>query len=412
MEINYLAFGLPAFFLFVGLEYIAAIRSNKKHLFKYDSSVANFSVGIAERLLNLFISGSFFALFKHVYDNYSLFDIPNVWWVWVLLLLTTDFIWYWYHRLGHEVNLLWGAHIVHHQSEEFNYTASARITTFQALIRNVFFCGLPLLGFHPDLVITILVVHGAYSFFTHTQIFGKLGVLEYVFISPSLHGVHHASNEKYLNKNYGDLFVFWDKLFGTYIEEDEKPVYGLTHQLNSYSFMWQHFHYFMELAEACRRVDGVWNKLKILFGNPDMLDQDIRPALEERFLPNRNKKPLTPRFKFYVSFQVVLSIVILFVLTLLFGNLNLEDKVFPTLFIIVTLIYIGALLEQRRWIYYLEYVRFLILGGYLSFVFDTYSFLCIAVCALFILNNFAPLKDLYLRIIYQSEYDKISLWKK
>ena len=130
MELNYLAFGLPAFFIFVGLEYVAAVRKNKKHLFKYDSSVANLSIGIAERLLNLFISGSFFELFNYIYKHSALIKIPNTWWVWILLLLATDFVWYWYHRLGHEINLLWGAHIVHHQSEEFNYTASARITTF------------------------------------------------------------------------------------------------------------------------------------------------------------------------------------------------------------------------------------------------------------------------------------------
>ncbi|WP_207534992.1 sterol desaturase family protein [Desertivirga arenae] len=412
MEYNYLAFGLPAFFLFVGLEYIAALRKNKKHLFKYDSSVANLSIGIAERLMNLFISGSFFELFNYIYEHHSLTHIPNVWYVWVLLLLATDFVWYWYHRLGHEINLLWGAHIVHHQSEEFNYTASARITTFQALIRNIFWCVLPFVGFHPSLVMTILVVHGAYSFFTHTQIIGKLGWFEYIFISPSLHGVHHASNEKYLNKNYGDLFVFWDKLFGTYMEEDEKPVYGLTHQLNSYSFMWQHFHYFMELAEACRRVDGIWNKLKIVFGSPEDLDQDIRPELERRFLPNKGTKELSARFKLYVSLQIVLSIALLFLITLLFKNLNLEDKVFGSLFIMVTLIYVGALLEQRKWIYYLEYVRFLILGGYLSSVFDTYGFLTAAVFVLFILNNTAPLKELYLRLIYQSEYGRFSLKKK
>lgn len=412
MEVNYLAFGLPAFFLFVGLEYFAALRKNKKHLFKYDSSVANLSIGVAERLLNLFISGSFFELFKYIYDRYALIQIPNTWYVWILLLLATDFVWYWYHRLGHEINLLWGAHIVHHQSEEFNYTASARITTFQALVRNIFWCVLPFVGFHPNLVMTILVVHGAYSFFTHTQVIGKLGWLEYVFISPSLHGVHHASNEKYLNKNYGDLFVFWDKIFGTYMEEDEKPVYGLTHQLNSYSFMWQHFHYFMELAEACRRVDGFWNKMKIIFGNPEMLDQDIRPELEKRFLPIKGTKELTPRFKLYVSLQIILSIVLLFLITLLFTSLTIQDKVFGALFIMVTLIYVGALLEQRRWIYYLEYLRFLILGGYLSLVFDTYSFLSVAVLVLFVLNNTAPLKEFYLRMIYQSEYGGFSFRKK
>jgi len=408
MEFKYLAFGILAFFLFVGLEYIAAIRKRKKHLFKYDSSVANLSIGIAERLLNLFISASFIDLFYNVYENYAIFNIPNHWLVWIILLLVTDLVWYWYHRLGHEINLLWGAHIVHHQSEEFNYTASARITTFQALIRNVFWCVLPLIGFHPALIVTILVVHGGYSFFTHTQMIGKLGWFEYIFISPSLHGVHHASNEKYLNKNYGDLFVFWDKMFGTYMEEDEKPTYGLTHQLNSYSFMWQHFHYFMEIAEACRRVDGVWNKLKIIFGRPEDLDQDIRPELEKRFLPHKDIKKPTQRFKLYVSLQIVVSVILLFALTFFYQGLNLEDKVFGALFILVTLIYCGALLEQRRWIYYLEYVRLLIAAGYLSFTFETYGFIIGSAIMLFVLNVISPLQEWYLNTVYHSDDERIS----
>lgn len=115
------------------------------------------------------------------------------------------------------------------KAKKFNYTVSARITTFQAIIRNVFWCLLPLAGFHPTMVFATLVIHGAYSFFTHTQLIKNLGWLEYIFITPSLHGVHHASNEKYINKNYGDLFVFWDKVFGTFQKEEEeiKPVYGL-----------------------------------------------------------------------------------------------------------------------------------------------------------------------------------------
>ena len=95
-KINYLAFAIPAFFLFVYLEYMLAVRKNKAHFFKYESSVANISIGIAERLLNLFIAASFYELFSYVYQNYALFNIPNTWWVWVLLILATDFVWYWY----------------------------------------------------------------------------------------------------------------------------------------------------------------------------------------------------------------------------------------------------------------------------------------------------------------------------
>ena len=257
---------VPAFFIFLGLEYFLAYKRKLTHFFNYESSITNISVGIAERLLNLFITGSFYSLYNYVYEHYGWLRIPNTWWVWIILLLATDFVWYWYHRLGHEVNLFWGAHIVHHQSEEYNYTVSARITTLQAIVRNIFWIVLPLMGFHPTMVITILVVHGTYSFFTHTQIIGKLGWAEYIFITPSHHGVHHASNEKYLDKNYGDIFVFWDKLFGTFQPEEEKPRYGLTHPLKSKSFLWQHFHYYLELLEACRRSGSLWKSLKIIFG--------------------------------------------------------------------------------------------------------------------------------------------------
>jgi alkylglycerol monooxygenase len=200
MEINYLAFAIPAFFLFLYLEFALAVRLKKTAVFKYESSISNVSIGIAERLLNLFIAASFYELFNYVYQHYALFHIQNVWWVWLVLIMATDFVWYWYHRLGHEVNFFWAAHIVHHQSEEFNLTVSARITTFQALIRGVFWCILPFLGFNPLMVTVILTVHGAYSFFTHTQLIPKLGWLEHILITPSLHGVHHASDEKYLDK--------------------------------------------------------------------------------------------------------------------------------------------------------------------------------------------------------------------
>src|ERR1700754_3842607 len=173
-KLNYLAFAMPAFFLFVYMEYKLAQHRKKEHLFKYESSVSNISIGVAERLINLFVSASFYQIYYWVYNNYAIFDIPNNWMVWIALILATDFVWYWYHRLGHEVNLFWAAHIVHHQSEEFNYTVSARITVLQAVVRNLFWCVLPLVGFHPDMVIATLLIHGTYSFFTHTQVIHTL----------------------------------------------------------------------------------------------------------------------------------------------------------------------------------------------------------------------------------------------
>jgi hypothetical protein len=218
------------------------------------------------------------------------------------------------------------------------------------------------------MVIAMLLIHGAYSFFTHTQLVGSIKWLEYIFITPSLHGVHHASDEKYLDKNYGDMFVFWDKMFGTFQAEEEKPKYGLTHPLKSYSFLWQHFHYYFEIYESYKRANGFKDKWKAVFGSPANMDQDIRPELEKKFLQNRMLKLKELKFKSYLTFQIAICIVILTWFTYFYGSQNTESKLFTLAFVLLTLINCGALLEQRKWIYYLEYARLCVLSTYLLFI--------------------------------------------
>lgn len=400
MGLNYLAFAIPAFFIFVFIEYQIAQRQKREKVFKYESTVANFSIGIAERLLNLFIAASFYQVYDWVYRNYALFDISTKWYVWVLLLLATDLVWYWYHRLGHEINFLWAAHIVHHQSEEFNLSAAARITTFQAVFRNVFWCILPFIGFHPTMIISILLVHGAYSFFTHTQMVGKLGWLEKIFITPSLHGVHHASDEKYLDKNYGDVFVFWDKLFGTFQQEEEAPKYGLTHPLKSYSFLWQHFHYYLEIGEAYKRANGFRAKWDALFGSPALMDQNIRLILEKRFEQNKIKKNSRVNFRLYLNIQLIMVVAILTGLTLFFNVIDSWEKIAISSFILITLINIGALLEQRRWIYYLECFRLILILAYLFYSLNIFSFVILPIFLLVILERTISLSKIYIKYVF------------
>lgn len=394
-HLNYTAFAIPAFFIFFFMEYLLAVRKKKPELFKYESSISNLSVGIAERLLNLFISASFYTLFTWIYTNYAVLNIPDVWWVWILLILFTDLVWYWYHRLGHEVNLLWAAHIVHHQSEEFNFSVAARITVFQALTRNIFWCIIPFIGFHPNMVITILIVHGAYSFFTHTQMIGKLGWLEHILITPSLHGIHHASDEKYLDKNYGDVFTFWDKLFGTFQKEEEAPKYGLTHPVKSYSFLWQHFHYYLEIIEACRRTNTFRAKLNIIFGSPAVLDQEIRPALEKRFLQHKSTSRYRFKFKIYLNLQLICTIFLLTFITAWYPQLGTDDKLFIVTFVLITLVNCGAILEQRKWIYYLECIRVILVLALICWKTDHLDLILLPAVLLFIIDEVFSIKSLY-----------------
>jgi alkylglycerol monooxygenase len=402
-HINFLAFVMPAFFLFLYLEFKLAQRRKRPEIFNYESSVSNISIGIAERLINLFIAASFYQLYYFIYDNYRVFEIPSNAFIWFLLILMTDFVWYWYHRLGHEVNFFWAAHIVHHHSEAFNFTTAARITTFQAIIRTGFWCILPFLGFHPSMVITMLLVHGAYSFFTHTQLVGKIKWLEYVFVTPSVHGVHHASDEKYLDKNFGDMFTFWDRLFGTFQSEEEKPKYGLTHPLKSYSFLWQHFHYYFEIFELWKRSKGFKAKFLAVFGSPAHMDQNIRPLLEKRFLQDKSTSNKRLRFRNYLYIQLAICIVFLTVFTYSFETLEIADKVFVLSFILITLINCGALLEHRKWIYYLEYGRIYIITSYFLYEENLITFFFVPLFIMFFAEQLFSLGKRYRDVILELE---------
>lgn len=356
LDFNILAFAIPLFVFFIGLEYYLSLRQQKK-VHQFADSATNVGVGIAERLSDLYVSSLFYYVFDFIHQHFALFDIRENAWTFILLFLATDLVWYWYHRFAHEINLFWGVHVVHHQSEEFNYTVAARITVFQALVRGAFWCVLPLIGFSAEMITVLLLIHGAYPFFTHTQLVGKLGWLEYIFVTPSHHRVHHASNEIYLDKNYGDVLIIWDKIFGTYVEESEKPVYGLTKPLKSYSFLWQHFHFLMEIALSVKKTPGFLNKLGVIFGRPANFDPDVRGQLEAIFISQHPEVVVSYRMRIYVIAQLFVISVFLFFLILLDQYWPASIRVGGGVFILLSLINIGAILEKKTWVLYLEYAR-------------------------------------------------------
>lgn len=402
-ELQYMALAVPFFLFFIGLEYLVA-RLKKRKIFRFTSSITNMNVGIAERVTDMLTAGSFYFFYDYLHKNFAIFDIEPGIFVWIALIFATDFVWYWYHRFGHEINLFWGFHVVHHSSEEFNYTAGTRITILQSVVRTLFWSVLPIIGFPAPMITTMLLVHGLYPFFTHTQLIGKLGVLEYMLVTPSHHRVHHASNEQYLDKNFGDMFIIWDKLFGTFAAEEETCRYGLTTPLESHSFLWQHFHYLAELVIAMRATSGLGNKMKLLFGRPSGMDPDFREIAERRFLSRHRVKTHSTRFRRYVLVQFVLMILGLFFLLLFEHHLGTFPKTIAVLVIFVTLINCGAILEQRRWVFYLEFVRgtLIVLATFHYFPYPTVAVLLLSAIAATIMI-FQPLQTRYLETVYGRE---------
>lgn len=373
MKLDYIAFAIPFFVSFMLLEYYISKRKNKK-VHTFNESIANVNVGIVERISDLLTTGSFFFVFSWLNQNYAIFDIKNNWITWVLLFLATDLLWYWYHRFGHQINLFWAAHIVHHQSDDFNYTTAARITIFQAIARGLFWSILPIIGFQPEMITVFLLVHGTYPFFTHTQMIGKLGWLEYIIVTPSHHRVHHSSNPEYLDKNYGDMLIIWDKLFRTFAEEKTVPKYGLTKSLESHSFLWQHFHYVLELVVAFRLAKGIRQKLKVVFGSPNDIDPRIRTLLERKLSQKVTNVQHSGNLILAIKIKTITAVLVLFFTILFSKYITFEKLSFITLFIVLSVIVTGAMLEQKKWIFHLEFLRFTILCFILNFAFPTFYF--------------------------------------
>jgi len=365
MKLDLIALAVPFFVSFMLLEYYISRKKNRK-LHHFNESIANINVGIVERISDLLTTGSFFFLFQWLNTNYSIFKIESSLMNWILLFLATDLLWYWYHRFGHKVNIFWAAHIVHHQSDDFNYTAAARITVFQAVARGLFWSILPIIGFKAEMITILLLIHGTYPFFTHTQLIGKLGWLEYIIVTPTHHKLHHSSNEEYLDKNLGDMLIIWDKIFGTYVEETVEPKYGLTKSLKSYSFLWQHFHYVLELLVAFQLATTFKAKLKVIFGGPEDINPKIRTYLERKFSQNRTNKKLKLKLINAIKFKTIETIIVLFVTILFSHYIPSIDLLLLTLFIVLSVIITGAMLEQKRWIFHLEFIRFIILSVILN----------------------------------------------
>ncbi|GAO41909.1 sterol desaturase family protein [Flavihumibacter petaseus] len=401
MLVNYMAFAIPLFLALMLTEYLVS-RKQKKAVYHFESSITNISVGIAERFSDALITGTFFFVYDYLQKHYGIFTIKPTIVTGIVLLLLTDFVWYWYHRFAHEINLFWAAHVVHHQSEDFNYTVSARITLFQSVIRTGFWCILPVIGFPASMITAVLIVHGLYPFFIHTQLWGKWGILEYILVTPSHHRVHHASNPEYLDKNYGDIFIIWDKLFGTFQAEDGRPiVYGLTKPLRSNSFLWQHFHYVIELVIAMKRQPTFAGKVRLLFGRPDEVGDAPRVIAEKYFGIRRSTMAANRGLSHYVIAQVGTLLVLLFAFLLFADHIDWPFQILFTLFLLLTLINCGAILEQRTWVFSLEYARMILLcSAYLLYEPDLFMLFPLLALVTVTIIYYRPLKKLYLAWVY------------
>ena len=237
-------------------------------------SIANFVVSAVSVLLERTAFGFAFVLGLYLVSPFALVELPMTWWTWVLALIVVDFSYYWMHRWEHEIRVLWAHHVVHHSSPEFNLTTSLRLSWVEGAIEWIFFVPMILLGFDIVQVIGALTINLLYQTWIHTQRIGSLGWLDRVFNTPSVHRVHHGSDPKYLDKNYGGILMIWDRMFGTYQPEEEPVTFGITKPINTSNPVAINFLEYVYIAKdlfACRSLRSA---ATVLFGRPGALPQE------------------------------------------------------------------------------------------------------------------------------------------
>ncbi len=375
-ELNIFSLSVAVSVFFFIAEYTISTLQKKK-FFEFSDTLANTACGIIERGIYIVFAGVYYGAFELVYE-YRIFTIPNNFLSICVLFILVDFLWYVYHRSGHVVNVLWAAHITHHQSEQYNFTLSYRVSSLQLFIRVFFWMLLPLAGFEPWQTTFIIGINAAYQFFIHTQLIKKLGFLEEIFVTPSHHRVHHGKNEIYIDKNYGGIFIFWDKLFGTFQREEEKVEYGITKSLNSYNPFQAWFHYYVDLYHASKMEVGLANKVKIWFAGPETLGPYYDSLDEDDYQPNK----LTKSVKWYLGTQFSLLCVTCIVTFKLYGEYLHNNHMYVVIFFVsYSAISYSAVLENKSYSMSLEMFRILLTGlvlGGLALLFDNNIYYFIA----------------------------------
>ena len=358
MQEEYIAIASTVFFFLIALEFLVA-RHRKRHEYRINDGINSLSLGVMSQISGVFLKFLSVGVYAWVFSHAAIFDLSeDSLLVWVSCLLLYDFFYYWLHRMGHQTNLLWAAHVVHHQSEEYNLTTALRQTSSGAIFGWVFYLPLAVIGYPVKVFIVVALIDLIYQFWIHTQQIDKLGWFDRVFVSPSNHRVHHGVNDIYLDKNYGGILIIWDRLFGTYIEECEAPVYGTRSPLRSWNPVQANLQVYLSVFSDAWHTQNWRDKLAIWFMPPGSRPHDL-PAYNPNFdlLRTAYNPPLHGAKMWYCLTQFTLVLLITTHFLLNYQRMGWLSESAYAIWLVGGFWIIGGLMEARVLYLKLEYLR-------------------------------------------------------
>ena len=360
---NPIVYAIPVFMLTILIE---AWVAKRRAVAVYDipDAITSLHHGVISQIIGLFLKVLTLGIYVATYDAYRAVTLPaDSLWVWIFAVIAYDFLYYWNHRLGHEVNVLWASHVVHHSSEYYNLSTALRQTSTGGLLGWAFYLPLAVAGVPPTVFIGAALIDLLYQYWVHTELVGKLGWFDRVFCSPSNHRVHHGQNDYCIDKNYGGILILWDRWFGTFEEErdEEKVTFGIRSPLASFNPVWGNLHYYAELWRQSCAARGWRSKAGVWLAPPGGWDVPL-PHFEARSF-TRFSTATPPTVRRYAAVQYALSVPFVTDLIARFPQLDQGQQLAYASGILLTAVSLGALLEGRELARRLEQVRVVALGS-------------------------------------------------
>jgi sterol desaturase/sphingolipid hydroxylase (fatty acid hydroxylase superfamily) len=306
---DYITYAVPFFLLALLIELVYGIVINK-NTYRLNDAISNLFMGTLRTSNKLIIIGAAGYVFYLSETHFALWrmDVTSPF-TWIFSFIIYDFFYYWFHRISHERQIFWASHVAHHQSEDYNLSTALRQTGTGAFVSWVFYIPMFLIGIPSYVFISVASLNLIYQFWVHSEHIPKLGWFENYFVTASNHRVHHAQNEQYIDKNYGGVFIIWDRMFGTHKIEDENEacIYGIRGTLNTFNPIWANLHIYVKIIKEMWLSHDWQDKLYAPFARTGWIPQSFPEKIEKENFDASTFKKFDPvigkRQKIYAMFQ-------------------------------------------------------------------------------------------------------------
>lgn len=310
--IDYIVLSIPVFFILIGVE-LGYSRAKGLRLYRLSDSLASMGTGVIDQVGTALVNALFaFTAYAFVYERWAFWSLEK--WPplhWAVGFVGADLCYYWWHRKAHEVNFIWAAHVVHHQSEEYNLSTALRQSPMTLLTSWLFYLPLAFIGVSPAVFAASKSFMILYQFWIHTRAIPTLGApIEAVFNTPSHHRVHHGINPRYIDKNYAGTFIVWDRMFGTFEPESEPVCYGVLKPIKSWNPVRAVLQHWVTLVRSSWQMPRLADKLRVWYKHPGWAPENVAPfdihLAYDEVRRSRFDVPLSKRRAWYLAAQFAL----------------------------------------------------------------------------------------------------------